>query len=62
MGELIDRGPTIISRVCPVCGKSFIPTYQWSYKKNYKYYCRYNCYKKAGGDNSKNYRTNIKRG
>ena len=61
MGEIFERGTTITSRTCPICGKSFIPTYHWRYKKNGKYYCRYNCYKAAGGDNKK-YRTNVKRG
>jgi hypothetical protein len=61
MGEIIERGNNFTSKVCPICGKSFIPTYSWAYKKDYKFYCRYNCYKLAGGDDKK-YRTNIKRG
>lgn len=62
MGEIVERGSNITSKVCPICGKHFIPTHNWAYKRNDKYYCRYNCYRQAGGDNSKNYRTNIKRG
>ena len=60
MGEIIDRVPNIVCKACPVCGKNFIPTYGWAYKLNGKYYCRYNCYNKAGGDKHKKYRTNGK--
>lgn len=39
------------SRVCPICGRTFIPTYKWVYKKyingDYVYYCRYNCFQKS---------------
>ena len=67
MGELIERGTNITIKTCPTCGKNFIPTHDWAYKKKYEYYCRYNCYQQAGGDNGgyKNYvrqrATNIKR-
>lgn len=67
MGEIIDRGSNSVIRVCPICGKNFIPSNEWAYKKSHVYYCRYNCYKKAGGDSGKpiNYTrerpTNIKR-
>ena len=34
---------------CPVCGKMFIATVDWVYKKEtkngIKFYCRYNCYR-----------------
>lgn len=61
MGEKVERGACITSKVCPICGKAFVPTHNWVYKRKGKYYCRYNCYKKAGGDAHK-YRTNVKRG
>ena len=51
MGEIIERGINLTSKECPICGKSFIPTHYWAYKKGSKYYCRYNCYKLGGGDN-----------
>lgn len=38
-------------KTCPICGRTFIPTYRWVYKKfnkhDYDYYCRYNCFLKA---------------
>ena len=61
MGEIIERGTNITSRTCPICGKVFIPSHHWAYKHKGKYYCRYNCYSKAGGDEHKKYRTNVKR-
>ena len=39
-----------VLKTCAVCGKNFVPTHNWAYKKGHKYYCRYNCYKQAGGD------------
>ena len=53
MGELIERGSNITLRACPVCSKNFIPTNEWAYRIGSKFYCRYNCYKQAGGDNRK---------
>ena len=50
MGEIIARGGNSTLRTCPTCGKNFIPSLQWAYKKNSDYYCRYNCYRQAGGD------------
>ena len=50
MREKMKTGNYSILRVCPVCGKNFIPNVQWAYKKDSTYYCRYNCYKQAGGD------------
>ena len=42
---------------CPICGKMFVPTFYWCYKihKNNRmnYYCRYNCYRNAGGGKGK---------
>lgn len=32
------------SVICEKCGKSFIPTYEWVYKDNEKYYCSWTCY------------------
>ena len=69
MGSIVERGSNITSRTCPICGKNFIPTHDWAYKLDREYYCRYNCYKQAGGDGNKIDRrytreraTNIKRG
>lgn len=45
-------GQTVV-KTCPVCGKHFIPCFEWAYKKNNVYYCRYSCYRQAGGDNGK---------
>lgn len=61
MGDLIERGANLTNKICPICSKSFIPTHYWAYKKGSKFYCRYTCYRLAGGDNDK-YRTNVKRG
>ena len=52
-------GQTVV-KICPVCGKHFIPNIEWAYKIGRDYYCRYNCYSKAGGDKHKKYRTNAK--
>jgi ribosomal protein L24E len=39
---------------CSICGKEFLPTYHWMYKrtidKRVAYQCSYTCYRKAGGD------------
>ena len=35
---------------CAVCGKEFVPTYNWIYRINSKFYCCYSHYTKAGGD------------
>lgn len=53
MGSKIDKDSSIKVRVCPICGKNFVPTTNWAYKRIGKFYCRYNCYKEAGGDNSR---------
>lgn len=29
---------------CEMCGKTFIPTYEWVYRTYDKYYCSYHCY------------------
>ena len=52
-------GQTVV-KTCPVCGKHFIPTVEWIYRLGSKFYCRYTCYNKAGGDKHKKYRTNGK--
>lgn len=58
MSDVLDRGPNSVLRVCPICGKRFIPSIKWAYVKDHTYYCRYNCYRQAGGDDGK-YRMNI---
>lgn len=44
---------------CPICGEVFVPTVLWVYKittrTSVKYYCRYKCYVKAGGDGGVNH-------
>ena len=50
MGEKMEIGSCSVLRTCPVCGKKFIPNVQWAYKRSNAYYCRYNCYRQAGGD------------
>ena len=53
MSEIcLKIGPTVV-KTCPVCGKNFIPNVHWAYKLGPTYYCRYNCYSKAGGDSHK---------
>ena len=47
MTEKIEKGNV---KVCAMCGKTFIPTVEWMYRRNHKFYCRYTCYTKAGGD------------
>lgn len=41
------------------CGKKFVPTYGWVYKKQkgkyFKYFCSYSCWRKAGGGNGKTF-------
>ena len=54
--EYLDR--LFIQRNCDICGKLVIPTPHWMYKthkpgKGIKYYCSYNCYRKAGGDSGR---------
>ena len=48
-------------RVCPVCGKKFIPTVGWLYKSvayPRKVYCSYTCWRSEGGDgNNKKFRS-----
>ena len=39
-----------VVKTCRVCGKRFIPTHEWAYKNNHEFYCRYSCYRQAGGD------------
>lgn len=60
MGETYERGRPIVVKECPVCGKRFVPTHYWAYKKGCVYYCRYNCYRQAGGDRHEKYRANAK--
>lgn len=38
---------------CPICGRLFISNPRWMYRRNSKWYCRYNCYRAGGGDNWK---------
>ena len=38
---------------CPICGRLFISNPNWMYRRNSKWYCRYSCYRQAGGDNEK---------
>lgn len=67
MGDIFERGRPSVVRTCPICGKTFIPTNDWAYRKGYIFYCRYNCYRQAGGDSGEISRytrervTNIKR-
>ena len=56
---VLKTGPTVVKE-CPICGKRFIPTVEWVYRLGSKFYCRYTCYNKAGGDKHKKYRTNGK--
>ena len=42
-------------RKCELCGKTFVPRPHWFYKLKGKYYCNYNCWRKAGGDSHKIY-------
>lgn len=39
----------IVSEICTVCGKQFVPTYYHMYKIKSKYQCSWTCYRKAGG-------------
>ena len=44
------KGESVVHE-CPICGKRFIPSPAgWVYKRNGKMYCRYKCYREAGGD------------
>lgn len=58
MGEIIERGHNITSKVCPICSKSFIPTFYWVYKNGRAYYCSYKCYRKF--EETRKYRANIR--
>ena len=31
---------------CPICGKTFIPTMQWAYKRRETYFCSWGCKRK----------------
>lgn len=31
---------------CPICGKAFIPTMQWAYKRRDTYFCSWGCKRK----------------
>ena len=46
---------------CPICGRLFISNPRWMYRKNSKWYCRYNCYRQAGGDMDGRYKSTQKR-
>ena len=41
-----------IIRTCAVCGKTFIPTYEWTYKdkQHGKWFCKYSCMRKYMAD------------
>jgi hypothetical protein len=66
MSEIYENIGATVVKICPICSKHFIPSVHWMYKLGKNYYCRYNCYQQAGGDNGgyKNYvrkrATNIK--
>ena len=48
-------------RKCPVCKKQFLHNpmsiYKLQYGNRFKFYCSYTCWRSAGGDNKKRYRT-----
>lgn len=69
MNEICEKTGQTVVKSCPICNKRFIPSLSWAYKKDHQYYCRYNCYKQAGGDSGGKDRryarervNNIKRG
>lgn len=49
--DFLRNNPDVGIKICPVCGKRFIPLPYWAYKKDRVYYCRYNCYRQGGGAN-----------
>lgn len=42
---MIVRGEVIYrqSHHCPICGKTFLASAQWGYRRDEKYYCSYHC-------------------
>jgi len=38
---------------CSECGKTFLPSEGYMYKRGLKFQDSYTCYRKAGGDNGK---------
>lgn len=51
--DFLRNNPDVGIKICPVCGKKFIPLPYWAYKKDRVYYCRYNCYRQGGANETK---------
>lgn len=47
MNNKIVVGSWLTEHVCPICGKSFVPTDVWVFRRgNCEFWCSWSCYKK----------------